>query len=164
MGADVVDGDGHLAVGLLAQGATVLALHADGMLALLGETGVVDDENALRALEGLGHAGPVAAQDGLLVPGALIDELLQGLFGVLTGQALGQGNAAGQRFDALALPVEQQSLQIDASPAGGLGLREIRGKQRGVVAEAAKHSRIEFRSIRLHTRLDAGILNRDSSV
>src|SRR6516164_286378 len=99
-GADVVDGDGDLAVGLLPQGATVLALHAHGVLALLGEAGVVDDEDALGAGERLGHAGAVAAQDGALVPRALANELLQRLFGVLARQALRQGDAAGERLDA----------------------------------------------------------------
>ena len=66
------------------------------MLALLREAGVVDDEEASGAGERLGHAGAVAAQDGVLVPGALVDELLQRLLGVLAGQALGQGDAAGE--------------------------------------------------------------------
>src|SRR5262249_6861224 len=40
----VVAVDGHLTVGLLAQRAAVLVLHADGAFALLGEAGVVEDQ------------------------------------------------------------------------------------------------------------------------
>lgn len=46
--ADVMDRDGDLAVGSLARRASVLPLEADGVLALLGEAGVVDDEGAPR--------------------------------------------------------------------------------------------------------------------
>ena len=52
-GADVVDRGGDLAIGLLAQGAAILPLDADGMLALLGEAGVVEDEDPLGAGKGL---------------------------------------------------------------------------------------------------------------
>ena len=45
LGADVVDGNGDLAVGLLAQLPAVLMFHADGVLALLGKAGVVEDED-----------------------------------------------------------------------------------------------------------------------
>ena len=45
--ADVMDRDGHLAVGLLAQGAAVLPLDADGVLALLGEGDIVEEEDAV---------------------------------------------------------------------------------------------------------------------
>ena len=52
-----------------------------------------------------GHRGPVALQDGLLVPGALAEELLQGLVGVGDVQARRQGDAGGHRLDALAVAV-----------------------------------------------------------
>jgi hypothetical protein len=45
-GRDIVDRDGALAVGLLAQRAAVLPLDADGVPALLREGRVVDDEEA----------------------------------------------------------------------------------------------------------------------
>ena len=45
LGGGIVDADGALAVGLLAQGPAVLALDADGVLALLGEGGVINDED-----------------------------------------------------------------------------------------------------------------------
>ena len=82
VGTDVVDRDGDLAVGLLAQLATVLVLDADGVLALLGEPGIVDDKDALGIGEVLSHHGAVAVEDSLFVPRALVDELLHGLLGV----------------------------------------------------------------------------------
>ena len=136
LGTDVVDRDGDLAVGLLAQLAAVLMLHADGVLALLGEAGIVDDEDPLGAGEGLGHHGAVAWQDLLFVPGALVDELLQGLFGVFDVEQFRRpGDAGGHRFDALALAVLEQAAEVDAAP-GALGLvAEVVVEQLGIVAK-----------------------------
>jgi len=145
-----VDADGDLAIGLLAQGAAVLALDADGALALLGEGDVVEDEEALGAGERAGQERPVAAQDGVVVPGALVDELLQGLVGVGDSQGLGQGDAAGERLDALALAVEQQPLEVDAGPRGGPRPAEVGGEGSGVVGEPAEDLRGEFRGVGLH--------------
>ena len=152
LGADVVGRDGDLAVGLLAQGPAVLALDGDGVAALLGEGDVVEEEDALGAGEGLSQVGAVAPEDLGLFPGALVDELLQGLLGVLALQTVGQGDAAGERLDALALAVEQQPLQVDAGPQGGLGLREVRGEEGGVVAQAVEGRRVGFGSLGLHAR------------
>jgi hypothetical protein len=148
LGADVVGGDGDLAVGLLAQRAAVLLLDADGVSPLLGEGDVVEEEVALGAGESLRQVGTVAAEDVGLVPGALVDDLLQGLPGSLAVQAVGQGAAAGERLDALAFVVEQQPLQVDAGPQGGLGLREVGG----VVAQAVEGRRVGFGSLGLHAR------------
>jgi hypothetical protein len=164
LGGDVVDGHGDLAVGLLAQGAAVLPLHADGVLALLGERDVVDEEDAVGGGERLGQAGAVAAEDLAFVPGALVDELLEGLLGVLAGQPLRQGHAAGERLDALAVAVEQQPLQVDAGPAGGLGLREVVGKEGGVASQPVKDRRVELRRVGLHGKLDARIGSGDSDI
>ena len=121
-----MDRDGHLAVGLLAQLAAVLTLHTDGVLALLGETGIVDDKDPPGAGEGLSHHTTVAVEDLLLVPGALVDELLQGLFGVFDVKQLRwPGDAGGHRFDALAFPILEQTPEVDAAP----------GELRGVVVE-----------------------------
>src|SRR4051794_35379772 len=75
----LVGRDGDLAVGFLAQLAAVLTLDTDGVLALLGEAGIVDDEDPRGAGQGYGHDTAIAPKDLLLVPGALVDELLQGL-------------------------------------------------------------------------------------
>ena len=120
-----MDRDGDLAVGLLAQLAAVLTLHADGVLALLGEAGIVDDEDPPGAGEGLGHHAAVALEDLLLVPGALVDELLQGLFGVFDVEQLRRpGDAGGHRFDALAFAILEQAAEVDAAPGELSGVAE----------------------------------------
>src|SRR5206468_2227368 len=119
--ADVVDRGGDLAVGRLARGPAVLPLDADGELALLGEAGVVDDEDALGRGEGRGHGRAVSLPDGLLVPGALAEELLEGLVEVLDLQAGREGDLAGEGLDALAVAVEEQALEVDAGVGGLAG-------------------------------------------
>jgi hypothetical protein len=63
----------------------------------------------------------VALGDLLLVPGAVVDELLKGLFGVLDAVVGRERDAPGEGFDALAFAVLEQSVEVDAAP-GGLGL------------------------------------------
>jgi hypothetical protein len=105
LGAALVDRHGALAVVLLAQRAAVLPLYPDGVLALLGESRVVDHEDAGGIGELLGHDGAVALPEGPLVPGALAEELLQRLVGVRDLQAGRQGDAVGDRLGALAVAV-----------------------------------------------------------
>src|SRR5512135_790006 len=122
LGADVVDRDGHLAVGLLAQLAAVLTSHTDGVLALLGEAGIVDDEDPPGAGQGSGHHTAIALPDLLLVPGALVDELLPGLLGVLDVEEFRRpGDTSHHRLDALALAILEQATEVDSAP-GMLGL------------------------------------------
>src|SRR3954452_5739008 len=135
LGADVVDADGDLTVGLLAQGAAILPLDADGMLALLGEAGVVEDEDPLGAGEGLGQVLSIAPGESLVVPGALVDELLEGLLGVLGVETRRQGDACREGFDALALAVVEQPLEIDAAPGGLLLVGEVVAEDVGVIPE-----------------------------
>src|SRR3954454_19256991 len=100
-GADVVDRGGDLAIGLLTQGTAILPLDADGMLALLGEAGVVEDEDPLGAGEGPGQVPAIPPRQGVVIPGALIDELLEGLLGVLGLETRREGHPAGEGLDAL---------------------------------------------------------------
>src|SRR4051812_10035521 len=146
LGADVVDTDGDLAVGLLAQRPAVLPLDADGELPLLGEAGIVDDEDALGTGEGPGQVLAVGSQDLLFVPGALVEELLEGLLGVLDLQVGRQGDALGHRLDALALAVEEQSLEIDGAPPGLPWPGELISEEVGIVLEAVQDIGGEFRS------------------
>ena len=144
-GADVVDRDGHLAVGLLAQLAAVLVLHTDGVLALLGEAGIVEDEDPLGAGQGPGQDTAVAVLNLLVVPGALVDELLQSLFGVLDVEQLRRpGDAGGHRFDALALPILEQAPQVDAAPGELPGIAEEVLERLGIVAEPVEDFGGEF--------------------
>ena len=85
-------------------------MHADGVRALLGEAGIVEDKDPPGAGEGLSHHATVKVEDLLLVPGALVDELLQGLFGVFDVKQLRwPGDAGGHRFDVLAFPILEQT-------------------------------------------------------
>jgi hypothetical protein len=78
-----VEGYRDLAVGTLAQRPAVLVRHTDRVTPALGETGVVEHEHAVGRREAFGHEGSVAGEHRLLVPGALVDELLECLLGVL---------------------------------------------------------------------------------
>src|SRR5271165_3958390 len=128
--------DGHLAVGLFAQLAAVLVLHADGVLALLGEAGIVEDKDSLGTGEGSSHHGAVAVENLLFVPRTLVDELLQGLFGIANRAELGrERDTADHRLDALAFAILDQTAEVDAAP-GTLGLvSKIVLKEPGVIPE-----------------------------
>lgn len=91
----------------------------------------------------------------MLVPRALADELLKGLLGVLAGQAVREGAPAGERLDALALAVEEQALEVDAGPGGGLGLGEVVGEQGGVLAETIEDGGVESGRVGFHATLEA---------
>ena len=83
-------------------------------------------EEDLRRGEGVGQVSAVAPQDVALLPGALVDELLQGLFGVSEVREFGgPGDSGGDRFDALAFAILEQAAEVDAAP----------GELRGVAVE-----------------------------
>jgi hypothetical protein len=88
----------------------------------------------------LGHAGAVAPRDGLLIPGALADELLQRLVGVGDRQARRQGDGAGHRLDALAVGVLEQAAEVDAAPGGLAGAVEVVAECRRVAASRSRTS------------------------
>jgi hypothetical protein len=103
---DIVERDSDLAVGLLAQLAAVWVLDVDGVLALLGEAGIVDDGDPLGTGESPGHHGEKAMKDLLVVPGALIDELLQGLIGIADREEFSrEWDPADHGLDALAFAI-----------------------------------------------------------
>src|SRR5436190_5874378 len=106
------------------------------MLALLGEAGVVEDEDALGAGEGLGQMLSIAPGQRLVVPGALVDELLEGLLGVLGVEARREGDAPREGFDALALAVVEQPLEVDAAPGGLLLVGEVVVEDGGIILES----------------------------
>src|SRR5262249_24829892 len=103
-----------LAVTDLAQGAGVLALHADGVRPLLGEAGVVQDQQAL-ATQGAAQVLGQLIADGSLVPGALAEELLQALL-VIVRTTVDALEAFGQGAGALAAAVEQQAAEVEFRP------------------------------------------------
>ena len=88
----VVTVDGNLAVAGLAQGARVLPLHADGALALLGEAGVVEDEDGV-AFAGKLHEGADALiVEVVVVEGDAGQQVVQALLAGV-GDDLGDGIA-----------------------------------------------------------------------
>ena len=104
----VVEGDRHLAVAHLAQGAAGLPGDPDGVLALFGEAHLVHHPGRPGA-QCLGQALGEVGAHGRRVPGALADQLLQRL-DVAVGQAL------GQRLDRLALPLQEQAPDVHLAP------------------------------------------------
>src|SRR5262249_14389501 len=114
---------GDLAVADLAQGAGVLAVHADGVGSLLGEAGVVQDQQALAAQDvSQGPCQPVA--DGSPVPGALAEELLQALF-VILRTAVDAPEAFGHGAGALAPAVEEQAAEVEFRPGPSAVAAEV---------------------------------------
>src|SRR5262249_51260965 len=89
--ADVAEVDADLAIVDLAEPAAPLTLHADGLVALLDEGGGVEDQHAVGRAETLADLACKFADEGLVVPGGLAEELLESLaFAVVqVGDALG---------------------------------------------------------------------------
>ena len=114
------------------------------MRPLLGEGGVVDHEDRGRVGELRRHRSRIASQGRLLVPGALAEELLQGLVGVGDLQPLGQRDAGGHRLDALAVAVGDQAAEVDAAPGGLAWAVEVVAEGIGVVGEPAEDVGGEF--------------------
>jgi hypothetical protein len=141
-----------------------LALDANGVGSLFGKGDVIEDEDLLGAGERLNEVGTVSPEDGLLVPGTLIDELLQRLFGVGAGQVVRQRDLMGQGFDGLAFAIEPESVEVDAGPEGRLGLGVVSGEPGDIVAEAIQDGRIESGGVCFHSQLEGGILSGDSAI
>jgi hypothetical protein len=95
-------------------------------------------------------------EDGVFVPGALIDELLECLFGILGGESLGKLDAVREGLDRLPFAIEQESLEVHAGPTSGFGLGEVGGEQSRVVAEAVEDGRIERWRVGFHTSSEGG--------
>jgi hypothetical protein len=148
-GADVVDRRGDLAIGLLPQGAAILPLDADGMLPLLGEAGVVEDEDPFGAGEGSSQVLAIAPDEHFVVPGALVDELLEGLLGILDVQVRWESDTAGEGLDALTFAVLEQPLEINATPEGLPLMREVVAEYGGIILESVEDFRCQFRCVGL---------------
>ena len=96
--------NGHLAIGDLAQRATVLARDPDRVRALLRETRAVDDHQPLA----FGQHRPQAPPDAVGAPRGVGDEVLKGLVGPRIGYA------RQHRFHRLARAVAEQPLDVPA--------------------------------------------------
>src|SRR4051812_47163143 len=84
------------------------------MLALLGEPGVVDDQEPVAA-EPAADPGVEVVEHLLLVPRALVEELLEGLLVVLVPLLDGL-EPGGHRLDALAVAVEEDPPEVGVAP------------------------------------------------
>jgi hypothetical protein len=87
---------------------------------------------------------PISLGQRLIVPGALIDELLECLLGILGVQAVRELDASREGFDALALAIMEQSLKVDAAPKGLLLMREVVPEEIGIILEAVEDFRRQF--------------------
>jgi hypothetical protein len=159
-----MDGNSDLAVGLLAQCSAILSLNANGVFTLLGEGDVIEEEDAPGAGKGFGQVRAVSLEDLVLVPGTLVDELLEGLFGILGSKPFGKVDAMREWLDGFPLAIEDQSLQVDPGPPSGLGLRKVLGKHSRVITQPIQHSLVERRSIGFHVTLEARTLWGDSDL
>ena len=119
------------------------------MRPLLGEAGVIDDEDAFGAGEVLGQVLARASGQGLVIPGALSDELLEGLLGVLSVEIGREVDAPREGLDALALAVVEQALEIDAAPEGLPLMREVVPEDLGIIVESVEDFRGQFRCVGL---------------
>lgn len=123
LGGDAHEEDPDLAVVLLAEPAVVLTGRAGAVIALLGKAALVDHtDRADRAADAGGHqfVGEHGLDLGLhvvVVPGSVVDEFLQ-------GRGASVADVQGDRFDALSLGADHQSLDIDVRMILSLFLAE----------------------------------------
>ena len=95
--ADVAQEDADLAVLDLAEPAAPLPLHADRGGSLLGEGRGVEHEHGVAAADGVGDLTGQLVDEGVVVPGHLADEALDGLAVEVV--------AVGDRLGVLAIEV-----------------------------------------------------------
>ena len=143
--------DRDLAVADLAQAARVLPGHPRGVLALLGEAGVVEDQDGV-ALGGQGQQPPDAlAVEVVVVPGHAGQQPLQGLLG-------GAGDDLGDGVAVLVGVLGQEPGQVALQGAARLGALEVGAERR---QEGSQLGHRRGRRMRhagrcaLHTPLDA---------
>ena len=84
------------------------------MLALFGESGVVEDQLAFTT-ESVADPGLEAIENDLLISGTLIEELLQRLL-VIFVFLFDSLETGRNRFDAFSLPIKQHTSQVSITP------------------------------------------------
>ena len=84
-----------------------------------------------------------AANTAWWYPHALVDELLQRLFGITVPAR--HTDASTQRLDALALAIQQQSLQVHAGPVPAGDQPKVRDELANVLLESLNDLRIQLR-------------------
>ena len=127
---------GDLAVVLFAQGAAVLAGHADRVPALLGVGGVIHDPGGHRAVPGHRCQHPVSrgAEDGRPIPRGIGHKVMHRLVPRANMPRIDPG---GHRLDALALARQAQPGEIGAHRLVAIGVSQGHGQPLDVLTESA---------------------------
>ena len=128
----------HLAVRHLARRAAVLPRHSDRVLPGFGECRFINDPD-LRLAQQVHHLASQATLHLLHVPGTLSQELAQCL-DIPT-------HARRQRFNRLALSVQQQAFQVDPRPVTPFAASHRRGQ---ILQEMSQTAIQGFQSFRRH--------------
>src|SRR5262249_49133918 len=118
--------DAGLAVLLLTQSATPLALDAAGVLPLLGEGAGIDDQDGAGVGQGLADVAAHLSHNGVVVPLATADEVLHGL---TRAAGLGGDGLAGLALQAAEAVFEDDGGQLAllvAVEQGQVALQEAR--------------------------------------
>jgi hypothetical protein len=138
--------DGDLAVADLAQGARVLAGDADGSLALLGEAGVVDDQDAVALGGQPEQARDARAVEVVLVPGHGGEQALEALLG-------GAGDDLGEGVAVLVRVLGEQSGEVAFEGLRALAAREVDAEGGEELGQFGQRGAGGVRDpVRLHTR------------
>jgi hypothetical protein len=127
--------DGDPAVVRRAEGPAILPLDPDGVLAILREGGVVVDDDGMRGRKHLCYDSTITFPGFLLIPGALVDEIPEGLQGITDAEVRREGDASDQGLDTLALAISEQGAEVDGRPLGLTSGAEIRHEAIGRVPE-----------------------------
>jgi hypothetical protein len=80
----------------------------------------------------------------LVIPGTLIDELLECLLGVLGVEVVRELDACGEGFDTLALAVLEQPPEVNAVPEGLFLVRKVVLEKAGIILKPVEDFRGQF--------------------
>ena len=155
----IVAVDGDLAVAFLAQGAGVLPGDAHRALALLGEAGVIEDQDAVSLAGQSEHLLDTLAVEVVLVPSRGGEQALELLFG-------GVGDARGDGIAVLVGQLGQQPSQVAVQGMSPFAAREMhmeRLQERGQLGQWLGGS-LRNTNSGLHTPLYARTPKRQSSI
>src|SRR5262249_32500891 len=84
----------------------------------------------------------IGPQHGLLIPDALVDELLQRLLRVAAPAR--HTDAVAQGLDTFTLTVQKQALQVDARPTRPRDIAEATGELSDVLVQPLEYIRFKF--------------------
>jgi len=112
------------------------------MATLLGKAGVVDDDHSTGIGKGRCQPPTIMLEHDLLIPRGLVDKSLQCLLGIPTPTR--HGYPPRQRLDALALAVNEQTLEINRRPARAGDDAEVTRELGDVVLQPFDNLRIQL--------------------